>query len=103
MIKIKIYKKDKIDCVVIKGHAKYDDFGKDIVCASVSSIVITTINAILKVKNDAIMYKQKEGFLEIKVIKKDLVIDILIQNMVDLFKELKENYPKNIRIEEVSL
>ena len=43
MIKIKILK----DYIEVKGHANYDDFGKDIVCASVSSIVITTVNAIV--------------------------------------------------------
>ena len=29
-----------------KGHAGYDDYGKDIVCAAVSMLVINTINAI---------------------------------------------------------
>ena len=38
---IKVELKDNL--ITIKGHAGYDDKGKDIVCASVSSIVITTI------------------------------------------------------------
>lgn len=33
----------------IKGHAMYDDFGKDIVCASVTSAVQLTANAITEV------------------------------------------------------
>ena len=33
--------------IVISGHALYDEYGKDIVCASVSSIIYTTINGIL--------------------------------------------------------
>ena len=28
------------------GHAGYDDYGKDIVCASVSVLVINTINSL---------------------------------------------------------
>ena len=47
MIKVEI-ENNKIE---IKGHANYDDYGKDIVCASVSSIVITTINAIIDRKS----------------------------------------------------
>ena len=44
MIKVKISKKS----IEISGHAKYAAHGKDIVCAAVSSITITTVNAILK-------------------------------------------------------
>ena len=51
MIKVNLKEKDKI---VITGHAGYDDYGKDIVCASVSSIVITTINAIIDIDDNAI-------------------------------------------------
>ena len=48
MIKVRISKKnniiDKIECI---GHAGYADYGKDIVCASFSTMVITTINSII--------------------------------------------------------
>ena len=44
MIKVNI----KNNIIIITGHAGYDDFGKDIVCASVSSIVITSINLCLR-------------------------------------------------------
>ena len=63
MIKIK-FDKDKIS---IKGHSGYDVIGKDIVCASVSSIVITSINAIIRIDGKAISYKQDEGFIEINI------------------------------------
>ena len=53
MIKVEI-KNNKIE---IKGHAYYDDYGKDIVCASVSSIVITTINAIIEFDPESIYYE----------------------------------------------
>ena len=46
MIKVDLTKENVI---TISGHANYDDKGKDIVCASVSSIVITTINAIIEI------------------------------------------------------
>ena len=64
MIKIK-FDKDKIS---IKGHSGYDVIGKDIVCASVSSIVITSINAIIRIDEKAISYKQDEGFIEINIL-----------------------------------
>ena len=47
MIKVIVKKRDnKISQIVVKGHANYDTFGKDIVCASVSTMMITTINCI---------------------------------------------------------
>ena len=42
MIKVYNYK----DKITISGHARYNEKGQDIVCSSVSSIVMTTINAI---------------------------------------------------------
>jgi len=40
--------------ISILGHANYDDYGKDIVCAAVSTTVITSVEAIAKFDIDAI-------------------------------------------------
>ena len=89
----------KEDCILITGHALYDDYGKDIVCSAVSSIVITTINGILKVDKSAIKYDNNDG-IKIQVVKKDKVTLDLIDNMLDLLSELSNKYPKNIKIKE---
>ncbi len=100
MIIVKISKENNnIKSILFKGHALYDDYGKDIVCAGASSILITTVNAILKYQEDAIEYTIKKDVL-ITILKMDNVINILINNMIDLLKELQENYPKNIIIRE---
>ena len=57
MIKVDVKK----DQVIITGHAGYDEFGKDIVCASVTSIATTTINAIVRIDSSAIEFKADEG------------------------------------------
>jgi uncharacterized protein YsxB (DUF464 family) len=55
MIKVVVSKKDDIiNKIEIKGHAKYDESGKDIVCAAVSATVITTVNAIGSISNKVI-------------------------------------------------
>lgn len=104
MIKITtITKNNIIDSINVKGHAKYDDYGKDIVCASVSSIITTTINAILSINSNAIEYKSDEGYINIKILAHDEITNKLIKNMIDLLKSLEKNYAKNIKIiEEVS-
>ncbi len=43
MIKVEISNKDnKVHKINVLGHADYDDYGKDIVCAGASTIVTTT-------------------------------------------------------------
>ena len=98
MIKVNVNKKDnQIDNIVLSGRAMYDDYGKDIVCASVSSIVITTVNAIIRINNDAIEYRQDDD-LVITIKLHDMVTDLLIENMLELLTELEKQYKKNIKI-----
>ena len=99
MIKVNVfYENDKISKVSFKGHALYDDYGKDIVCAAVSSIATTTVNAIITLDSKACYYDTTDGILNI-TIKEDSEIAIkLINNMLNMLKELEETYPKNIKI-----
>ena len=94
MIKININK----DEITVKGHSGYSEHGSDIVCASVSSICITTVNALLSIDEDCITYEENDGYLNIKINKHNEVIDKLINNMVNLLKELEKQYKKNIEI-----
>ena len=83
--------------IKISGHANYSD-GNDIVCASVSSIMYTTVNAIMSFDKDAIIYEDNNDVVTIKNIKKDEITNKLIDNMINLFDKLKNDYPKNINI-----
>lgn len=96
---IKVLKKG--DSIEVSGHASFAEYGKDIVCAAVSSIVITTVNGIISIDKEAIKYLEKDGFISIDVVKHSKVVDTLILNMMNLLKELEIQYKKNIRIEEV--
>ena len=94
MIKININK----DEITIKGHSGYSKEGSDIVCASVSSICITTVNALISIDEDCVEYTEKDGYLNIKINKHNEVIDKLINNMINLFSELQSQYKKYIEI-----
>jgi uncharacterized protein YsxB (DUF464 family) len=94
MIKVNI--EDKL--ITIKGHANYDDKGKDIVCASVSSIVITTINAIIEIDNEAIDYSDLDNEIIIRIIKEDEIVNKLIKNMILLLESLEKDYKDYIKI-----
>ncbi len=96
MIKVKVNK----DLITISGHALYDEYGKDIVCASVSSIITTSINAILMLEDDSISYEEEKNKIIIKIKKEAKITKKLILNMINLLKELEQTYPKNISVME---
>ena len=98
MIKVRISKKDNvIQSIHCKGHAMYDDYGKDIVCASISSIVITTVNACLKIDKESIKHSEGKEVV-ITIIKHSDIVDTLINNMIDLLTKLSKQYENNIKI-----
>lgn len=99
MIKVKInYKDNFINGFKVTGHANYDDYGKDIVCASVSSIVITSINMALRLDESSVKVTDKSGLIEAKVLKQNEIINKVFVNMIDMLKELENDYSKNIKI-----
>jgi uncharacterized protein YsxB (DUF464 family) len=98
MIKINVLKKnEQLSKIKITGHAGYDDYGKDIVCAAVSATVITTINGILALSKTIEYIENKDGVV-IEVIKEDEITNKLLNNMLSMLSELEKDYPKNIKI-----
>jgi uncharacterized protein YsxB (DUF464 family) len=98
MIKVNVkYNNNKVYELVIKGHAGYDVYGKDIVCAAVSSMAITTVNNIIAL-DDSVDYEENSGLLIIRVKRDTEVNNKLLDNLVRMLTELNSQYPKNIEI-----
>ncbi len=98
MIKVNIKRNNKkVYELVIKGHANYDSIGKDIVCAAVSTMAITTINNIMAL-DGSIDYEDNSGFIKIRVLKDTTVNEKILNNLVMMLEELQKQYPKNIEI-----
>lgn len=98
MISVKISKKDKrITEIEVKGHANYSDKGKDIVCASATSILIFALNLIEKLGYN-IEYKLEEGYSKLINNLNSEQVDKIFETLEDSFNSLKEEYPKNICI-----
>ena len=85
--------------LTIDGHAGYAEIGKDIVCAAVSSTVITTINILLSLDNQSISYNDSRGLI-IEVLKNDMTTKKIINVLISNLYELEKAYPKNIQIKE---
>lgn len=93
---IKVYANN--NNIVITGHAGFNDYGKDIVCASASSIVITSINACLNIDAKSIVYKEEKDKLTIDIKSDNNVILKILDNMLNMLSELANDYPKNVKI-----
>jgi hypothetical protein len=104
MIKVEISNKnDQIYKINMIGHANYDDYGKDIVCAGASTIVTTTVNAIEMFDKKYISYESKKDNFEIVINTHNEIVDNLITNMINMLQELENDYPKNIKIRKENL
>ena len=99
MIQVKVEKeRAKYKKITILGHALYDDYGKDIVCAATSSIVTTTVNGILALDKGSLSYMISKRGMTVNVKNEDSTTQVLVGNMVSLLKELEKNYPTNIEV-----
>ncbi len=99
MIKVKIEKENSTyRKISILGHAMYDDYGKDIVCSAASSITTTSINGILTLNEGSLSYQVTKEGLIITDIATDDITQKLLENMVNLLKQLEEQYPTNIEV-----
>ena len=85
--------------IEISGHAMYDEYKKDIVCAGVSSSLITSVNAILSFDKDAIKFTEGNNF-SLENLKKDNITNTLLENLYRTLKEIEKNYKNNIEIKE---
>ena len=99
MITVNIQKENKkYKKISILGHAMYADRGKDIVCSSVSSIVITTVNGILSLNKGSLSYMVGKKGMTIEIKSDDQTTQCLIHNMVNLLKDLEKQYPENVEV-----
>ena len=99
MVKVEVIKKDNTyKKVIITGHAMYSNYGTDIVCSAISSIVTTSINGILSLNEGSLNYEVNDGNVKIIINSDDFTTQTLITNMISLLKELEEKYPANIKV-----
>lgn len=85
--------------IKISGHANFDDYGKDIVCAAVSSLVTACVNDMYVVNKDAIKYTDDGKIITIEIVKDDELIYKLLNNLKELLINLSEDYKENIKVE----
>ena len=109
MINVKVLKKDdNIVFIETKGHAEYDEYGKDIVCSAVSALCTAILNGIIDVLHIEPEYSiHEDGFLSISL--KRLTIDeikvcqVLMKTLLLGLQNIETGYSEyiNLKVEEV--
>ena len=83
--------------LTVSGHANYDKYGKDIVCAGVSAVVTGGINALEnQVENIEII--NEENKLGVKVINSNEYIQIVLKTIIIQLETIENSYKKYIKI-----
>ncbi len=100
MINIKLEETSYSYIIKATGHAMYAEYGKDIVCASVSTALIMTANLLARYQEGYNILKvvAKEGNFHMEVTK-DSFVDVIYENLKDTFRQLVEQYPNNVKLE----
>ena len=103
MTKITIYRNEnrEVERFTCTGHAGYSEYGTDIVCASISVLVINTINSIETFTSVAYTCEADEETGEIDFIFTDEICSdasLLIESMILGLKEIQNEYGKKFLI-----
>ena len=103
MTYIKFYKKDnKYFKIEATGHTGYDESGKDILCASISSILQSGALGLKKVLNLKVKIVNKiDGYILIELpVNQDLEkAQVIMLTMLESLKDLQNGYSDYIKLE----
>ena len=87
----------EVKSLTVSGHANYDKYGKDIVCAGVSAVVTGGINALEgQVNNIEII--NEDNKLGVKVINSNEYIQIVLNTILIQLETIEKSYKKYIKI-----
>lgn len=86
-----------VKSLTVSGHANYDQYGKDIVCAGVSAVVTGGINA-LESEIESIKIINEDNKLGVEVINSNEKIQIILNTILIQLKTIENSYKKYIKI-----
>ena len=108
MTNIKIKKQDEyIICVECSNHTGFADYGKDIVCAGVSTLVQSATNSVQKLTNvkNKLVIDKKSGYLKFELVDIDISslgfhdAEVILNSMLCGLEDFQKQYPKYVRLE----
>lgn len=90
--------KDQYISLTVKGHALQNEYGKDLICASVSSIMFGFMNA-LDALDEEVEIKQLTNKIEVVNKSDSRVIQDYFELVIIQLKTIEESYGDFIKVE----
>lgn len=84
--------------ITIEGHAGYEEKGKDIVCAAVSTLIQTMVATIEQKEPEAIEYKLTPGDSEVFITHPSELTKTLIDAFFIGVNEIADSHPDYVKI-----
>ncbi|MFQ6791313.1 ribosomal-processing cysteine protease Prp [Thomasclavelia sp.] len=107
MIKVTVKQRNKqIVNLEISGHAKSAEYGKDLVCAGVSTAAIGTLNMLVKqnfLTDQLGTIEVNEGYINIAINQFDQTCQVVLETLVVILETMVESYGQYIKISTVEV
>lgn len=103
-ITVTLDENERVRELLIKGHAGYDEYGRDIVCAAVSALAETAVLGLERVAEVRIFPVKKEGYFyvalpeeagEDELYKAFVILDTTVLGLEDIAR----TYPAYVKLE----
>lgn len=100
MTKVTVYRDGNLyRRVVISGHALYAEYGRDVVCAGISTVVTGICNALEELTSyDTSQVILREGYCDIPQLTDDEKVQWTIDVLMVELKTVEMSYPNHIEI-----
>ncbi|MBQ2658566.1 MAG: ribosomal-processing cysteine protease Prp [Erysipelotrichaceae bacterium] len=82
----------------VKGHAEYGEYGKDLICASVSSILFGFMNALDELQEN-VKIKQTENHITVTDHSGSSTVQDYFELVIFQLKTIEESYGDFIKLE----
>ncbi len=102
-VEIELGQDKSIKKITVHGHANYAESGSDIVCAGISTLLMTGALAARKIIGTDIMKECKDGrlVLEVPTDNVDDKLQVILQIVIIGLRDIESGYPKNIKRKEI--
>ena len=103
MIKVNLaYHDGALTYIKVSGHANSDEYGKDLVCAGVSTIIVGVYNTLEKLGMLEIgTFKVKEGLAEFTIHKITRESQLILETLVTTLETIEMSYGDFIQIQKM--
>jgi|GEM_PF-5651284 len=98
MVVVRINKNHSYYQMKVSGHASFDVFGKDTICAGVSCILFGGINALGKYLQGDEWFVVSDKDICITIDKLNHEVEVIMETIWIQLKTIEDSFPKNIQI-----